>query len=229
MKVNNIYKYKFFKFLYLVFCDIRKRAKSGRVFDLFGLTIFVGKQGQGKTISMVEYLERMRLKYPMCKIYTNFDYANQDGFLDSWELLFSVRNGSDGVIFAIDEIQNEYDSTKWKDFPEGLLSQITMQRKQKIKIICSSQVYSRMVKQLREQCFEVVECRTVLGRFTVTRCFDAWEYESYYSNPDKKNKLSRLWRWSYVQNDQLRSLYDTDLVVENMSKLKVLPRDVRFI
>ena len=41
----------------------------------------------------------------------------------------AFKNGTDGVIFAIDEIQNEFSCANSKDFPETLLSQVTQQRK----------------------------------------------------------------------------------------------------
>jgi len=97
---------------------------------------------------MVEYLERMRKRYPKAKIITNFGYVFEDQPMYSWEDIFTIRNGVEGVIFAIDEIQNEYNSNSWKTFPEGLLSEITQQRKQKIKIVSTSQVFTRVVKQL---------------------------------------------------------------------------------
>jgi hypothetical protein len=227
IKPTNRHRHKLIKLLIFSIKDIINTIRNGPTFNEYGVSIYVGKQGDGKTISMVDYLERMRLKFPKCKILTNFGYKFEDEELDSWEKIFNYRNGRDGVIFAIDEIQNEYDSTKWKEFPEALLSQVTMQRKQKIKIICSSQVYTRMVKQLREQCFEVIECKTILGRLTITRCFDAWDYEAYHSDPEKKDKLRRLWRWAFIQDDYIRSCYDTDKIIERMKKAEYLPREIR--
>ncbi|MFR8104035.1 MAG: hypothetical protein ACLU8F_02970 [Clostridia bacterium] len=91
---------------------------NGRKFNLFGVTIFCGRQGSGKTMSMVEYLERIKQQFPNCLVVTNFNYIRQDMPLVDWRQLLETRNGEDGVIFAIDEIQNEYDNSKWKDFPE---------------------------------------------------------------------------------------------------------------
>nr|WP_176452299.1 hypothetical protein [Streptococcus thermophilus] len=87
----------------------------------------VGKE-QVKQMAMTEYLERMRKKYPKAVICTNFGYIHQTLPMTDWKQIFTVRNGLDGVIFAIDEIQNEYNSASWKNFPEGLLAEITQQR-----------------------------------------------------------------------------------------------------
>jgi hypothetical protein len=207
--------------------DLIRLFRYGIGFNEYGLTIFCGRQGAGKTMAMVEYLERARVKYPDAIIITNFGYKGQDRAMFSWRDLVEVRNGVNGVIFAIDEIQNEYDSTKWKDFPEQLLSQITMQRKQRIKIVATSQVFTRVVKQLREQCFEVVECGTLFGRWTFTKCFDAGEYNAVIDNPEKKSKLYRLWRYTFIQSDYLRDRYDSFAVIEKLKTIEMIPRSER--
>ena len=206
------------KFRYWKVVDFKNSLKYGKKFNEYGLTMYCGRQGAGKTISMVSYLEEMRWKYPHCLIGTNFGYVNQDFVISSWEDFFNVRNGELGVIFAFDELQNEWDSSKWDKFPEGLLRQITMQRKQKIKIVATSQVYTRVVKALREQCFEVVECYTLFGRWTFCKAFDADDYNAVIDNPDKKRRLYKKWKKSFVQDNYIRELYDTDLVIEKIKE-----------
>lgn len=206
------------KFYYWLSKDIGYIKKFGRPFSEFGITMYCGQQGGGKTMAMVEYLERMRNKYPKVQIYSNFGYKNETGYFQDWNDFFNIRNGEDGVIFAIDEIQNEFSSTAWKNFPESLLSEITQQRKQKIKIVCTSQVFTRVAKPLREQTYEVVECRTLAGRWTFTKCFEADEYNAVIDMPNLKNKLRRRWRKNFVQDDHLRSLYDSYAKIERMKK-----------
>jgi ATP-dependent Clp protease ATP-binding subunit ClpX len=127
----------FFKlpsFFYWIFRDFKHYKKYGKGFDQYGLRMFCGRQGGGKTVGMVWLLEQWRRKYPNLKIYTNIDYSHQDGKLTGWNDLLDqeLRNGTDGVVFCIDEIQNEFSSSAWKDFPETILSEITQQRKQRI-------------------------------------------------------------------------------------------------
>jgi ATP-dependent Clp protease ATP-binding subunit ClpX len=209
--------------------DFLHFLKYGREFNEYGVTIYCGRQGAGKTMAMVEYLERMRLKYPKAKIYTNFGYVYQTGQMESWHDLLSVKNGTDGIIWAIDEIQNEFSNAKWKDFPEFILREITQQRKQRVKIVCTSQVFSRVVKQIREQCFEVVECRTLLGRWTFCRAFDAEEYNAVIDNPDKKLKLRRLWRRNFIQTNSLRDCYDSYLKIDKLKTIEFLEREKRLV
>lgn len=71
-----------------------------------------------KQYGIVDELERIKKDYPKCLICTNIWYKKQDIPLVDWRQLLDIRNGTDGVVFVIDEIQNEYDNSKWKDFPE---------------------------------------------------------------------------------------------------------------
>ena len=220
-KFIDFIRWKLFDFFWLL--------ANGRFFEPYGLTVFCGRQGGGKTVSMVEYLDRMKDKYPDCKIVTNFNYIRQDMPFTDWRQFTEVRNGLNGVIFAIDELQNEYNSNNWQDFPEELLSTVTMQRKQRIKIVATTQVFTRVVKQLREQCYEVVECKTLFGRWTRQKCFDADDYNRVIDNPnpEAKFKTPKKWRYSFIQHNRTRKLFDSYAVVEQMKNKKFINRNER--
>ena len=198
---------------------------EGRKFNLYGVTCFCGRQGSGKTLGIVETLEDIRIKYPDCIIATNINYIHEDIKLTSWLQLLYLRNGDDGVVFVIDEVQNN--GLDWTKFPETLLQVITMQRKQKIKIFLSSQVYKNVVIQLRRQCYEVVECKTFFGRWTKHRCYDADEYNTIIdvATPNKRIRMHKKWKHSYIQSNYLRSLYDTNQVVDTLRDFDKLSSD----
>ena len=214
--------FKFFQFFVWKFRDISRFIRSGRKqFREYGLTMFCGRQGGGKTISTVEYLERMKARYPNVRIFTNFGYGKQDAPLEGWEQLLKERS-ADGVIFAIDEIHSEFASNAWKDFPPSLLREISQQRKQRVKIVATAQVFKDVAVQLRRQCYDIVECRTWAGRWTFQRCFDAEDYNSFIESsatPDKKARIHRKWRRSFIQTDDIRELFDTWCKVEAMVKV----------
>lgn len=197
--------------------------------NLMDLLYIAGRQGGGKTVSMVEYLDRMKKEYPNCVIVTNFNYIGQDMPFVSWRQFIEVRNGLDGVIFAIDELQNEYNSNDWKDFPEDLLSVVTMQRKQRIKIVATTQVFTRVVKQLREQCYEVIECKTFFGRWTKQKCYDADDYNSIIDNPDPKVKFKtpKKYKYSFIQSNYIRNLFDSYAVVQRVREKQYIERGER--
>lgn len=207
--------------------DISRIDIKNKEFKEFGLTLYANKQGSGKTVSMVEYLERMRKRYPDVMILTNFGYIYETKPLEGWQDLVNFRNGSHGVIFAIDELQNEFDSGAFKDVPEWLLGEVTQQRKQWVKIVSTSQVFTRVAKQFREQCFQVVECNTLFGRWTFQKAFDAYDYEAVIASPDKKLKLRRKYRRSFIMNDYIRTLFDTRKKIERINRDGFLPREQR--
>lgn len=224
--------------IYYLIKDIINWYKVERYkFQEYGCQIFVGEQGSGKTIGVVWYLEEMRRKYPKVKIITNFGYKYEDDVFEDWRQLLEVRNGEDGVIFVIDEVQNEYNNRRWKDFPETILSEITQQRKQRIKVVMTSQYYIDVVVQLRRQCFEVVECKTkfnrISRRYTKLKCYKAREYEKLMQLEEQGKKiginmlLSRKWVSSFIQTDELRGLFDTYQKVERMNKVEYLSRSER--
>lgn len=223
-----VIKNKWYDLLRWVIVDQKLFKINGRRFPEFGFTIFSGRQGDGKTVSIVEYLERMHEKYPKAIIVTNFKYAHANRMMTDWRDLLDISNGDDGVIFAIDEIHSEYSSSAWKDFPESILSEISQQRKQAVKIIASSQVFTRVVKPIREQTFTVILCKTYFKRFTVCREYDATEFsyaaESAYT---VKPKIKPISKYSFVQTDALRSCYDTYEKISRMKQIQFIPRAER--
>jgi ATP-dependent Clp protease ATP-binding subunit ClpX len=197
-------------------------------FRPFGLYMFCGKQGAGKTMGLVYTLEHYRKKYPKAKIYSNMKYKHETAPLKNLNDLLdkSLYNGLKGTIFVIDEIQNEFSCATSKDFPESLLSLVTMQRKQKIVILATSQVFTRVAKPLREQCFYVIEAFTFLGRYTRLKWFVAEDYNTYIESPNmkKKFKMRKKKKDCFVQTDELRELYDSFALVERMSREGFVPK-----
>lgn len=195
---------------------------NGRTFNLYGVTCYCGRQGSGKTIGVVRELERIKSIYPDCIICTNIDYLGQDLPLTSWLQLLELRNGEKGVVFVIDEVQNQ--GLDWTKFPETLMSVITQQRKQKIKIYLTAQVYKSVVIQIRRQCFDVVDCKTFLSRWTRHKCYDAEEYNNVIDNPtpEKRLKMHRKWKDSFIQNNLIRKLYDTNQVITRLKDFDLL-------
>lgn len=210
---------KIFKFMFRSTIDIYYATKENN-FNDYGMTIYTGRQGSGKTMSMTERLEHIRKEFPDVMILTNFGYKYQDDVLDDWQKLIDVRNDA-GIVFAIDEIQNEFDVYDVRNFNLEILKVITQQRKQGIKILATSQIFSRVSKPLREQTFEVVECNTIFGRWTWQKCFDADDYNLYLDNPhpEKMFDVRRKWRKNFVQSNRIRNLFDSYAVIESMKKL----------
>lgn len=147
--------------------------------------------------------------------------------MKDWRDFMEIRNGEDGVIFAIDEIHSEYSAASWKDFPEALLSEISMQRKQRVKIVATSQVFCRVAKPIREQAFSVMVCRTYFGRLTFFKEYDAAEYSTSDTPYKVKKSVKPIWKSVFVQSNALRRSFDTYEKIERMKKLDFIPRGER--
>lgn len=210
---------KFFFFLKFLGIDIVHQFND-KSFNEYAMTMFAGRQGSGKTMSLVAELERIRHEFPQVMICTNFGYIHEHIALTDWQQILDLRN-EEGIVFAIDEIQNEFDIYNARSFDTSILDVVTQQRKQKIKMYATSQVFTRVSKPLREQTYEVVECFTLFGRWTFQKCFDAYDYNQIIdsTSPEKKSQIRRKWRRNFVQNDYIRNLYNSYAVVERMSKL----------
>ena len=197
--------------------DIYRFFKLPRKVHLYGIWCFVGIYGGGKTMSLVEYLERMRKKYGD-KVYiaTNFFYKNQDFAIKDWQDLLPAFDKP--VIFAYDELQNEFNSREYKSFPVSLMHLLTQNRKGHGKqIVYTAQDYETVDKNFRRLTTNVLTCRTRFGRFTITKRYDREDYEHLNATVDvgRKIKIKPHEVRRYVQTDKLRELYDSYQMLES--------------
>ena len=194
----------------------RNNKKNDEIFPFYGIHFYCGRQGSGKTYSMTHELEQIRKKYPKCKIYTNYGYKYQNLPIYNISMLKDEKyyNGVDGVVFAIDEIQNLYQSSNINNVPPEILGVVTQLRKQKVYIICTSQVFTRVSKPLREQAFYITECKTLFHSLTVCKKYNADEYLLDIDRVEKKSLPIK--KYSIVHNDELRNLYDTYLLIKSI-------------
>ena len=216
----------FFDFFRWKIVDLYRFSKNPRSLHMYGIRAYVGLYGGGKTISLVSYLERLKKRYgDSIIICTNFYYKNQDFHLDHWELL--LKNYDRPAIFAIDEIQNEFNSRDYKNFPVELMYLLTQNRKGFGKqILYTAQDYETVDKNFRRLTQQVTVCRTYLGRLTRTRTFERLDFESMINTANIKNKLKHRAksRFSFVQSDYLREQYDSFQMLETAKSKEYLSR-----
>lgn len=178
-----------------------------------GLVIFEGRQGAGKTISMIEFTMRMQEEYPLAKCITNLGYQYEDDKLKDWRMLMDYKNDKRGVIVVMDELQNWFSSNDSKNFPPEMLSVITQNRKNRRIILGTSQNFYLLAKAIRSQATEVRRCTTLLGCLTIVRRAEPI-LDSEGNVKEWKNRGS----YFFVHNKKLRDSYDTYKVIENLSK-----------
>lgn len=167
-KVKNrkrIKKRGFFKKLLI---DLPKQYKE----DLFntspdffrpqGMIIFEGKQGAGKTVSMVEYALRLKEMYPLSLTMSNFCFKNEDFKITHWHDFINKKNGIFGIICMLDELQNWFSSNDSRNFPPEMLDTISQNRKNRRTILGTTQNFHLLAKPIRTQTVEVRRCATFL-------------------------------------------------------------------
>ena len=182
-------------------------------FPYQGLVIYTGRQGQGKTISMVRDMMRMQEEYPLCKCITNLCYSREDCALSNWKQLISYKNGIYGVIVGMDEIQNWFSSKQSKDFPPEMFEVVTQNRKNRRVILATTQNFYQPAKDIRAQCSEVRKCATFLGVFTIVHCVRP----VLDPNGDVK-EWKHIRFYCFVHTKEIRESYDTYKVIESLAK-----------
>lgn len=179
-------------------------------FDPDGILVFCGSQGSGKTLSAVRYIRDICVKYPKCKIISNIT-LNMPGHecipYKYLEQLDEIDIGETGAIVFIDEIQVLFGSLESKGISPSQLSIICQQRKRRVHIVGTSQLFSRMAKPFREQVSTIVDCKSILGALQFNRIVDFDSIELTESGDVDKYKYNGFYLFPHTP--QLYSMYDT--------------------
>ena len=107
--------------------------------------------------------------------------------IDSWtvkDLVFEynglkclnyIENTDKGVIYLIDEFHLELNSLESTNIDIEVMTEISQQRKQRKHIVCTSQVFMRLAKPLREQIKNVVLTKCFFGMIQYNKLIDGEE------------------------------------------------------
>ena len=180
-------------------------------FTYQGLIIFEGRQGSGKTISMVRYMKDMQYEYPDALCTTNLAYTDENVPLKTWKMLIDYKNGYKGVVVAMDELQNWFSSNDSKNFPPEMLSVITQNRKNRRIILGTSQNFYLLAKAIRSQATEVRRCTTLFGCLTIVR-----RLEPILDSEGNVVEWKKRGMYCFVHDKELRESYNTWKVIENL-------------
>lgn len=208
-----------------LFVDFPKRLADDLInknpddFDFYGVHIFAGEQGSGKTIAMIHKALQLREKYPASRLCSNIDIDFQDNKIIDWTDIMENNNGSLGQIVILDELQNWFNSNESKNFPPEMLTEITQQRKQRKCVLGTSQVFTRLAKPLREQITLLYKPLTILHCLTFVRV-----YKVSLKDDGTVEKMHLRNVYFFVHDSYLRSCYDTYQKVQRISQKGFLPR-----
>lgn len=221
---------------------VNKFRENPNYFTPDGLTIFVGPQGSGKTLSAVQYVKQILEKYPMCKLVTNIiikdfpivtyeEYCEENSLdpedekniiiyqlynrvfpFDNNDDFTKYNNGSYGIIFFIDEIQLYLNSLESKNINIETINVISQQRKGRKHIVATSQVFGRMAKPLREQFSNVIKCQCVAGCFQLNKYIDRDSIEESTDDSHIQGKVRHRYFWFHKY--KYYDDYDTYYIID---------------
>lgn len=218
--------FNFPKFLFLVTTDyVKYRKEKGYTkFEGWGLHLFVGRFGAGKTISMVKMAYDLAKRYPSLSIVTNLQLS---GFPAHTQILplrcpSDILKAPENTLVLIDEIGtifNSRDFAKSKDaIPKVLFQHLCQCRKRHMEIFATTQRWNFLDKQLRDITATVTASRVYFkhpfSRMVILRTYDSVQYDRSYTNP--LIPIKPLGAHVYLQTDEVRNLYDTAELIENM-------------
>lgn len=183
------------------------------IFKDTGLILFEGEQGSGKTIAMTKYCLDLKAKYPNIKILSNYGLQIEDDTLVTWETVVGDLNGFDGMVACFDEISLWFSNRNYANFPPDFLRTIVQNRKEHRLILGTCQQSVMVDKQIRRQCTRLIKCRS-FGFFTV-----CWVFRPIKNADGDFMQLLPLKIYAFLQTDELRNIYDTFRVVENLKSI----------
>ena len=206
----NVFLLKFFNLLKWKLVDFYRFFHHKLDLHLYGVYCITGLYGCGKTVSMTYLANEYRNKYKdKILICTNFGFKNQDfPFISLRQLNYQYDRP---IIYFFDEVQNIFPSSN-RDFNPLVLEALTLNRKGHGKrVYWASQDHELVHKSFRRLTLKFGLVKTIFGRFTSLRWFNAIDYQRYFEqiNYKKRLQLRASKRISFVQTDYLRSLYNS--------------------
>ena len=190
------------------------RYQKWKNFAEYGIDMYVGMFGHGKTLSMTNKARRLYEQYGDSLIFiSNYDlkgipYTPLINFQQLLDLGEDLPEGVQGVVVLIDEISTVLSHRNYASFPLELLSTLCQQRKRHIYIMCSAQRFFMVDKIWRSITTNVFDCNK-FWRFQHVSRYDAWEYE----NAMNTQLIQRIGhRWWFVKDIDYNS-YDTSQMI----------------
>lgn len=192
--------------------DIQFERDHPEFFHPDGFICFCGGQGSGKTLSASQYIHELVLRYPKVKIIANcsLHFPDWDGEViryEGYEQVQNFDNGYAGIILFLDEIHAEFNSLESKKIDPAWFTVISQQRKRRLHVVGTSQVFERVAKCWREQFTACIICRGWFGIIQYNRvvCLDDIEENDKGDVMNYQTSDTRIW----FRDVKVYDYYDT--------------------
>ena len=207
------------------------KNKEWNKFNFWGLHLYLGMFGGGKTISAVRRVYDICRRHKGVTVLTNLNLFNFPKDTTIIKLVNSkqILDLPDKSIVLIDEIGSIFNSRDFssgkKSVPKPVYQLILQCRHRRIVLFGTVQRWNLLDKQLRDIADSVTVCHSYfadpLARYTTNSTYNAQEYDKWFANP--LLPLRRTSYIGYVQTDELRKRYDTIEMVEGMLEAEYIP------
>lgn len=175
-----------------------------------GTRVYKGFQGSGKTLSMVKYAFDVQKNYPDCIVVSNIKIKglNNYFYIENDKVLhdaLAYSSGARGMLILLDEAHLYFN--KKTGISLDVLTAISQQRKDRKRLVFSSQIWEELDISLRKQVKEIVNCRCFAGKIQINSISDG-ETLSY-------NKLEGEYQAKHISTEvfkhyqSLYNCYDT--------------------
>lgn len=193
------------------------REKKWRHWNGFGLNIYVGMFGKGKSLAAASFVCRQAKRYNLNVLSNIKLYGVEYEELTNYQQI--IEAPADTIIL-IDEISTLFNARSWKDFNINLLFQLLQCRKNRKQIVATAQRFAHVDKLLRDITFNVIECNKH-WRYLHLEFYDGWDYENMMNS----NMIKRVGHsWRFIDNSDY-NCYDTDEIIDNVKKTDFLSND----
>lgn len=193
--------------------------KKWTLFTEFGIDMYVGMFGHGKTLSMTHKARQLHKRYgdSICFI-SNYKLIGIPYIpLVNFNQLVDLGTEStqyQGYVVLIDEISSVLSHRNYASFPLELVGLLCQQRKRHIYIMCTAQRFFMVDKIWRSITTNVIDCNKYWRLQNMVK-YDAWELENSM-NQKLIQKLSN--RWWFVKNSDFNTYDTSQMIDKNMVK-----------
>lgn len=197
--------------------DIDFKKNNPEYFDPDGFICFCGSQGSGKTLSATEYVHNLVLKYPKALVVANceFNFPDWDGSTipyEGFEQIQMLDNGYYGIILFLDEIQSEFNSLESAKIDPSWFTVISQQRKRRLHVVGTSQIFERVAKCWREQFTACIICKSWFKIIQYNRVVDMDDIE--YDERDEIASVGTDRVYIWFIDPRIFGYYDTYKKIE---------------
>lgn len=189
-------------------------------FTLFGIDLFCGMFGHGKTLSMTHRAQQIYKRFGKDTLFiSNYHLENIPYIeLTNFKQLIEIGEKEDvpykNVVCLIDEVETVLNNRNFQAFPLELLTPLCQMRKRHFYIMASSPRFFQVDKLFRTLTTNVYLCDK-LWRFQHLKCYDAWDLENAQNNNLLKRKENIWW---FVRNKDYMAYNTEQMISKDMVK-----------